>query len=332
MYPKELEKTLSEFINEGLPLLIVGAPGIGKSDIVEAACIESGVDLIVSHPVVSDPTDYKGMPWVSDKNEANFIPFGELKQLMEVKEKTVFFIDDLGQASLSVQAALMQLILARQINGHPISNNVIFIAATNDISDKAGVSTILEPVKSRFASIVKLESRPQDWLEWAELNKLNQNLISFIRFRPKMLHKFVPSRQLKNSPCPRTVAGVSRLLDMGLNKKITNELIKGACGESFAMEFGEYLKSIAALPTIDKILEDPKKIPIPENGSAQFALCDMLSYFINKENVKSIVTFGKRLNKETSVMLIKRCTEKNPKIKQNSEFQKFMKKYKEIVL
>ena len=66
------------------------------------------------------------------------------------------FLDDLGQAPMSVQAAAMQLILARRINGFKISDKVIFMAATNRREDKAGVTGILEPVKSRFAWIVEL--------------------------------------------------------------------------------------------------------------------------------------------------------------------------------
>ena len=76
-------------------------------------------------------------------------------------------MDDLGQAPPAVQAAAMQLILARRINGSLVSDEVCFVAATNRKNDKAGVARILEPVKSRFAAIVELTPCVEEWATWA---------------------------------------------------------------------------------------------------------------------------------------------------------------------
>jgi len=46
--PKALQEILSKFIPVGLPVMITGRPGIGKSDIVEAAAKAAGFDLIIS--------------------------------------------------------------------------------------------------------------------------------------------------------------------------------------------------------------------------------------------------------------------------------------------
>src|SRR5208337_1991806 len=167
MKPTELYSFLSRAVPSRLPVLIKGAPGIGKTDIVTQACEASSADLIIEHPVVSDPTDYKGIPFPDGKGDANFLPIGNLKRLLNAESLTVCFFDDIGQAPGSVQAALMQLILARRINGHKVSDNVCFLAATNRRSDRAGVTGMLEPVKSRFVSIVELETDVESWVSWA---------------------------------------------------------------------------------------------------------------------------------------------------------------------
>ncbi len=59
--PSQLRTLLSHTIPARM-----AAPGIGKSSIVEQACVEADADCIVMHPVVSDPTDFKGMPWVGE--------------------------------------------------------------------------------------------------------------------------------------------------------------------------------------------------------------------------------------------------------------------------
>lgn len=208
-------KNLSEFlefsIQNHFPVLIKGKPGIGKSDIVAQACNKLDVDLIISHPVVSDPTDFKGLPFPGEDGIAHFLPFGDLHSLVTATKETVFFLDDLGQAPASVQAACMQLLLARRINGHKVSDNVTFIAATNRREDRAAVNGLLEPVKSRFASIVELEVNTDDWIQWALNNNMPTELISFIQFRPELLDNFEPSKDIINSPMPRTVAYVGKM-------------------------------------------------------------------------------------------------------------------------
>ena len=206
MTPKQLDEFLRFSFVNNFPILIKGSPGIGKTDIVENATRKLGYDLLVSHPVVSDPTDYKGMPFVIKQNgrdEAHFLPFGELTQLIDTKVPLVYFLDDLGQATPAVQSAVMQLLLARRINGHKISDNVRFVAATNGRADKANVSGILEPVKSRFSSIVELQISKEDWVEWALLHDMPHQLISFIEFKPEMLHQFKATADIENTPCPR---------------------------------------------------------------------------------------------------------------------------------
>ncbi len=123
------------------------------------------------HPVVSDPTDFKGLPGIIG-DKAEFLPFGDLRQMIEADKPTIVFLDDLGQAPAVVQAACMQLLLARQINGKKISGHIVFIAATNRREDRAGVTGILEPVKSRFKTILDLEVSADEWTEWAFKNNM----------------------------------------------------------------------------------------------------------------------------------------------------------------
>ncbi len=62
LHPSQLQKLLTACIPATLPVLVTGAPGIGKSDIVAQAAADAGHELLISHPVVEDPTDSKGFP------------------------------------------------------------------------------------------------------------------------------------------------------------------------------------------------------------------------------------------------------------------------------
>lgn len=300
MKPKKLHQLLITSFKARKKVLIVGPPGCGKSDLVTQACEAlPDTDLMISHPSVSDPTDYKGMPAVvGDGTRAEFLPFGDLNKLIEAKRRLVCVLEDLGQSANAVQAALMQLILARRVNGHKISEHVVFCAATNDTNHMAGVSGLLEPVKSRWDTIVTLDVNLDDWCEWALKNNMPPELVAFIRFRPALLNDFKPTRNLTNSPSPRTVAAVGGWFNIGVKEY---DVIAGAAGAAFATEFTGFLKMYANLPSLDAILLDPLGAPVPTNPGACYAVTSGLARKATPQNIERITRYIGRLEKEYEV-------------------------------
>ena len=327
MKPSELVEFAKGAIDAGLPILVTGAPGIGKSNIIEQAAKASGADLILSHPAVSDPTDVKGLPWPSKSGEsATFLPFGELAQAIAATRKTVWFLDDLGQAPPSVQASFMQLLLARRVNGHALPDCVTFIAATNRRTDRAGVSGILEPVKSRFASIVELTPDLDDWCQWAFGANVPAELIAFLRFKSDMLCKFEPTADLTNCPLPRTWAHVSKLLLLPMAPHVRHAAIAGAVGEGAAVEFGAFLKLYAQLPAIDGILDNPDASKIPTDPATLYAVVTTLGMRANPANFAKIARYAERLTKadhgEFAALLLRDAVKRDATIMQSAAFIK----------
>jgi hypothetical protein len=296
MKPKDLAELLKRTIPHHLPILVTGAPGVGKSDIVAQACSATGADLILSHPAVSDPTDAKGLPWpIAGTNEATFLPFGELARALKATKLTVWFLDDLGQASPAVQASFMQLLLARRVNGHVLPDHVTFVSATNRRTDKAGVSGILEPVKSRFACIVELQPDVDDWCGWAFQNKIPSMLIAFLRFRSDLLSKFEATADLTNSPSPRTWAHVAQLEALNLAPHVEAAAFAGAVGEGPSAEYLAFRKMASALVTIDQILIDPDNSPIPGKPGELYAISVGLAAKSTEKNLGRVARYCERL-------------------------------------
>jgi len=320
MKPSICSKVLKAFIDNKMPVLLVGAPGVGKSDLVAQAVSaleterKERYELQIFHPVISDPTDFKGMPAIIG-DSAHFLPFGDLKALIDAKVPTVAFLDDLGQAPASVQAAAMQLLLARKINGFKISDNVTFVAATNRRQDKAGVQGILEPVKSRFYSIIEVTPDFNDWCDWAIEHDIPPTLIAFVKNKPDVLTGFRATRDMKNSPCPRTLANAGRIVniytkdssgveDIQKTRSLSAEgdsfglyeMLVGAAGESFAVEYTGFLRVLDKMPDPDTCIQEPKKTKIPKASEAdiRYVLTLSLSYRATAENLKNIVTYLER--------------------------------------
>jgi hypothetical protein len=317
MRPSQLSSLLATSFKHRRKVLIKGAPGIGKSDIVGQACDMIQADLLISHPAVSDPTDYKGMPAVLPNNKAEFLPFGDLNRLIEATKPTIAFLDDIGQAPPAVQAALMQLLQARRVNGHKISDLVTFCGATNDTKHLAGVAGLLEPVKSRWDTIVELEVSLDDWCLWALDHNMPSELIAFIRFRPNLLSDFKPSRELKNSPCPRTVAAVGQWFNIGVKD---HDVIAGAAGDGFATEFIAFLQMYAQLPNLDSIIMSPDSAPVPESPAALYAVISGLSRKASPTNSERVFRYLKRLPKEFEVCCMRDTVRITPAVQTTRAF------------
>ncbi len=323
----EIKQVLRHAIEKSHPVMLTGSPGCAKTDIVKEATKEAGADLILSHPVVSDPTDAKGLPWPdAEKGHATFLPFGDLYRAINAKKKTVWFLDDLGQASPAVQASFMQLLLAREVNGHKLPDCITFIAATNRKEDRAGVTGILEPVKSRFTMILEVDVHLDDWCDWATVSSISPEMIAFMRFRPDLLSDFKASASMVQSPSPRTWKNANDVLQMGLPHSYEFETISGAVGKGAATEFCAFLRTFRALPDLDSIIKEPMKASIPKQPEALYAVAVGLAHRATVENFGSIAKYAERLSKdnkgEFAVLLARDSVRRKPELMNSKEFIK----------
>lgn len=317
---KQMVQALVTAFKNGHKMLLVGAPGIGKTDLVIKACKQLDYDLIIMHPVVSDPTDFKGLPALVD-GLAKFLPFSDLQMMIDATRPTIVFLDDLGQASPAVQAAVMQLILGRRINGHKISDHIVFVAATNRHGDMAAVGGILEPVKSRFDSIVELVVDVPAWLEWAEDHRLNKYVRAFIARRPQLLHDFVPSQDMVNTPSPRTNHAAAKLMDGGYDPTVLRSMLAGAVGQGWADEFLAFLDVVDRMIDPNVVIQAPKDVDVPYDHDVLYVLCLALADRSTDANFNNIMEFAGRIdNREFQKLLVVTATKRDINLKNTTGY------------
>lgn len=280
--------------------LTLGAPGLGKTQIIVQLAKELDYDLVIMHPVVFDPTDLKGVPAIVEKKmpdggvepRAEYLPTAQLRKLLTAEKPTICFLDDIGQCSKGVQAALMQLVMQREVNGHKISDHVIFTAASNRKQDKAGVVGMITPLISRFKTRYKLTADLDSWLTWAYDNDIAPEVIAFVKWKPDFLHQFDPDyvdsdgETMSNQPCPRTIEAVSDVFKVGLRDY---ETIEGAIGEAFATEFLSFVQMIETLGDFPRKIatgQNPKLSELTDSSpSIMFALTECLTGMSKKSFV-----------------------------------------------
>ncbi|TCK32540.1 dynein-related subfamily AAA family protein [Paraburkholderia sp. BL8N3] len=322
--PAQLTELLSLYMPKRLPVLITGRPGIGKSDIVEQTAQATDHELLISHPVVEDPTDSKGLPFPSaDGTTAKFLPFGDLERAMTARRPLIWFLDDLGQASPAVQAAKMQLLLARRVGEHVLPPQVTFLAATNRRTDNAGVSGILDPVISRFATVVELEPTIDDWTQWAVRESIPPALIAFLRFRPDLLSVQKTSRDIENAPSPRSWGFVAKTMDV-VPKHLEHISYAGSVGEGAATELVAFLQIFRELPQPDAILLAPDTAMIPTTPSALYAIAAALAARATEANFDRVARYTERLidegHREFAALLVRDAVQRTPQIQNSYAF------------
>ncbi len=287
---------------EGLSVIVSGPPGIGKSALAETLAREMGWRLVVSQPVISDPVDFKGLPFVVD-GRAEFLPFGDLLDLITTTEDTLWHFDDLIQAPTAVQAALMQLVHpnCRQLGGKKLSPHVRILACTNRRQDRAGGAGFIEPLKQRFVAFT-LETDHQEWTGWALGNALSPYVAAYLRWRPTHLLVEQPSPDLAGSPNPRSWEWVSRILGAGLSRTALAETLTSVLGQAVASEFLSFLRIADALPDLTRIAIDPEAVPVPVDPVTLYAAVGSLVSLSDQLPHDNVVRYVERMPEELQVL------------------------------
>jgi len=316
-------------------VMIKGAPGVGKTMLVEQAMKEIGIELMITHPVVADPTDYKGLPIKvvdpeTGEEGAKFVPYAQLKYMINATNPLAVFIDDLGQAPRANQCAIMQIIMQREIDGHPISDHVRFVMATNRAGDRAGCDAgIIEPLKSR-ARIYELDPDLDDWAKWALTDgNIVPDMVAFLRSRPTLLHDFEATKNMVNTPNPRTWNMASESVNDGLDE--LEDL--GACvGEGPASEYIAFRRTFNSMPNPDGLIMKPDTAAVPTKPDVLFAVAGALAYRAKTTNFSSVLTYAARMPKEFETVLVRDAIFRDDSLEKTDAFTKWATDNSEWVL
>lgn len=264
-------------VQVGQPVLLWGGPGEGKSRMIEQVAAQLGRRCEVVVGSVREASDFAGLP-VRVGDSVSFAPPRWASRCAEHPD-TVVFLDELTTAPPSVQAAMLRVVLEREVGDLRLPDSVSFVAAANPPEVSAGGDDLAPPLANRFCHL-EWEAQPAHWVSgmlrgWepsevpvvpaaqsAVQAKWRAALAGFISARPSILRR-VPEdvvAQGRAWPSPRTWDAAHILAAAaeasGAGKEVRSLLVAGVVGTGAAIEFLRFADTME-LPDPELLLADP---------------------------------------------------------------------------
>lgn len=242
------------------PVFIWGAPGIGKSSLVEEFAENVGLPCVSLLGSQLAPEDVIGIPKISGET-SEFIP----PKMIARKEPYVLFLDELNGCSQEVQKAFYSLILEKRIGEYKLPEGSIIIGAGNRMQDGAIVKTMSTALLNRLFH-VQLKVNVKQWLGWAYESGIHPWITDYISQRPDHLFSEPPKTEEPYST-PRSWHMLSDVLkeygagEREVPEEILKVLIYGCLSSRHAGMFLAYTKQLGNQHLLDDIIKGAERFP-----------------------------------------------------------------------
>lgn len=229
------------------PLLIIGPPGIGKSQMIQQIAAQEDIECQDVRLSLMDPVDLRGLPFIERSQK---LVEWAAPDFIRSEGRGILLWDEINLAPIAVQNTAMQVLTEYRVGPHTLSRDIWQVACGNKPEHRAHVNPISAPLLNRF-NILEIEAPNKDeWTDYAVKQRFSEDVISFINFRSGLLYQ-APDSEFENFPTPRGWERVSRLLDNGMEDLL---FLTGAVGKGAAVEFLGFRKQRAVLPDLDKLI------------------------------------------------------------------------------
>jgi hypothetical protein len=263
------------------PVFLWGAPGIGKTALVNRFAKELGLECVSLLGSQLAPEDLLGVPQI-DGDCSRFFPPANIVR----REPFVLFLDELNAASHEIQKAFYSLILDQKVGEYRLPKGTLVIGAGNRAKDAAIVKPMPSALINRLAHI-HLRADHRQWLDWAvNQGGIHPWVVEYLQLRPDHLWSEPPKHEEPFST-PRSWHMLSDALH-SFSGTIDNTLLEalafGLLSPPHAGQFKGFLKQIQQKHTLAAILKGDAQWPnAPGDRDILYFLAQSLRGLLRKE-------------------------------------------------
>ncbi|MGW2092981.1 AAA family ATPase [Promicromonospora sukumoe] len=290
-----------------VPVLLWGEPGIGKTSAITQLAESLGLPLTTVIASVHEPSDFNGLPVVGDDPARLGVPMAPPDWAVRLADagRGLLFLDELSTAPPAVQAALLRVVLERQVGALRLPDGVRIVAAANPRGSAADGWELSAPLANRFVHLpwrhdpdVVVRGLGGTWPS-AVLPRLDAERLpdavafarravcTFLEARPALMHQLPTSETRRGGawPSPRSWETALRLIAFataaGADRDVLSLLVKGAVGDGPGFELLAAIDRLD-LPDPETLLADPASAVLPERGDLRLAVLDAVVLAVKK--------------------------------------------------
>lgn len=238
------------------PVLLLGAPGIGKTQIMEQIARECGVGLVAYTITHHTRQSAIGLPFISQKEfggreytVTEYTMSEIVASIYEKIEKTglpegILFIDEINCVSETLAPAMLQFLQCKTFGNHAIPQGWVIVAAGNPPEYNKSVREFDVVTMDRVKKI-KVEPDYEVWKEYAWKQNIHPAVISYLNTRPHAFYRMETTVDGQSFATPRGWEDLSQLLKIyeRLQKRVDREVVvQYIQHEKIAKDFANYLE------------------------------------------------------------------------------------------
>ncbi len=207
------------------PVLLLGSPGIGKTQIMEQISKECGIGL-VSYTITHHTRQSAiGLPFISKKQYGGqefavteYTMSEIVAAIYEKMEQTglsegILFLDEINCVSETLAPAMLQFLQCKSFGNHKIPQGWVIVAAGNPPEYNKSVREFDVVTMDRVKKI-EVEADFEVWKEYAYRQGLHGAVISYLNTRKQNFYQMETTVDGRNFATPRGWEDLSNLLQI----------------------------------------------------------------------------------------------------------------------
>lgn len=220
------------------PVLLLGAPGIGKTQIMEQIARECQIALVaytITHhtrqsaiglPFISR-TEFQGKAYSMTEYTMSEIVASIYEKMKETgHQEGILFIDEINCVSETLAPAMLQFLQCKTFGNHEIPKGWIIVAAGNPPEYNKSVREFDVVTLDRVKKI-QVEPDFQVWKEYAYQENMHPAVLSYLNLRTRFFYQMETTVDGRQFATPRGWEDLSRMITVyeKLGKEVDQELV-----------------------------------------------------------------------------------------------------------
>ncbi|HEX5661678.1 MAG TPA: MoxR family ATPase [Polyangiales bacterium] len=168
------------------PVLLEGATGIGKSELVAELAKKLGIAHTVLDLSLLEPPDLVGLPVIEEGRTRYALP-----RFLPRDGAGILMLEELNRAERYIQQPALQLLTARSLHEYTLPPGWACFAAINPESGDYHVTPLDAALRARFLQLPVRADRAS-WLAWAGAHGVHPAIIALARAHERIFENVPP--------------------------------------------------------------------------------------------------------------------------------------------